>query len=584
LPCRRKASVKRDADFFCRGGQSAQIKQKILCGKSRPHRMAARRPETKAVKFFERFHLFTFVNAIEDVVSFGPGHTISSGIIALRVQFINRFLGRMSKFLAVVIALGKYRVASLQVRNLLNNLMLKHLIKGEMMVNHGNGAGSTMAMDDNGLLRFSKMYFFALLIIVIAELIGSVAFNVGPGKVVLLPMIWALLMGAVLGWAKDRLPGPLSIDTRLQYTAAMILQPALLLFIAKLGLMVGGSIPKIIESGWALMFQELGHFVGTIMLGLPLALLLGIKREAIGATFSVGREPSLAIIGERFGMDSPEGRGVLAEYITGTVFGAVFIAVFAGFITSLGIFDPVALAMGAGVGSGSMMAAAAGAISAQQTPEVAKEVMTFAAASNLITTTIGTYFTLFISLPLAIWGYRVMEPILGRKSAASTSQQTGKIDDPADIPAPLTTTGIILAWVVSGVLVLIANWVMPKGLSPFANGFELIIGMAVILAAVGVGALLNIATCKVIPAVCWVSFVAMALTYPACPWADQVNALTGKINFMAFVTPLLTYAGLSIAKDIPAFRRLGWRIVVVSFAANAGTFIGATLIAQFFRH
>jgi hypothetical protein len=60
--------------------------------------------------------------------------------------------------------------------------------------------------------------------------------------------------------------------------------------------------------------------------------------------------------------------------------------------------------------------------------------------------------------------------------------------------------------------------------------------------------------------------------------------LTAKINFLGLITTMLTFAGLSIAKDIPAFRRLGWRIVVVSFAANAGTFLGATLIAQFFAH
>ena len=72
------------------------------------------------------------------------------------------------------------------------------------------------------------------------------------------------------------------------------------------------------EAGWALVFQEFGHFFGTMAVGLPLALLLGIKREAIGATFG-GPEPSLAIIGERYGMNSPEGRGVMAEYITGTV-------------------------------------------------------------------------------------------------------------------------------------------------------------------------------------------------------------------------------------------------------------------------
>lgn len=426
--------------------------------------------------------------------------------------------------------------------------------------------------------RHAQLYFFAAIILVIAELIGSIAFSVGPGKVVLLPMIWALLMGAAWGLAKDRLPGALSVDTRMQFSAAAILQPALLLFVAKLGLLVGSSLPKLAESGWALMFQEFGHFVGTILIGLPLALLLGIKREAIGATFSVGREPSLAIIGEKYGMDSPEGRGVLAEYLTGTVFGAVFIAVLAGFITSLGIFDPIALAMGSGVGSGSMMAAAAGAIAAQQSPEVAKEVMTFAAASNLITTTIGTYFTLFISLPLAVWAYRVLEPVLGR-TRANAPQEEAKVEPVAQADERLGAVGTAFAWMLSGAMALVADWIA-RGSQPL----ESLPGMVIVIGAVVVGVLLNRATGRKIPAVCWVSLVAMALTSPICPWAAQVVTLTGKINFLALITPMLTFAGLSIAKDIPAFRRLGWRIVVVSFAANAGTFLGATLIAQFFRH
>ena len=448
------------------------------------------------------------------------------------------------------------------------------------MGNYSNNAATATVMSGgDGHLRFVKLALFALAILVIAEFIGSVTFNVGPGKVVLLPMIWALLLGAVLGLLKNRLPGPLSISTGMQFNAALILQPALLLFIAKLGLLVGGSIPKIIDAGWALMFQEFGHFVGTILFGLPLALMLGIKREAIGATFSVGREPSLAIIGEKYGMDSPEGRGVLAEYLTGTVFGAVFISILAGFITSLGIFDPIALAMGSGVGSGSMMAAAAGAIAAQQTPEIAKEVMTFAAASNLITTTIGTYFTLFISLPLAVIGYRVMEPIIGRNSSASVSPEAVKAEQTVDQPAPLNTTAIGIAWVLSGALSLVADWIA-RGSKPLDS----VPGMAIILVAVLIGVLLNRATGRKVPAVCWVSFVAMALTSPLCPWAAPIAAMTAKINFLGLITTMLTFAGLSIAKDIPAFRRLGWRIVVVSFAANAGTFLGATMIAQFFAH
>jgi hypothetical protein len=67
------------------------------------------------------------------------------------------------------------------------------------------------------------------------------------------------------------------------------------------------------------------------------------------------------------------------------------------------------------------------------------------------------------------------------------------------------------------------------------------------------------------------------------PFSDAVIAWTGKLNFLAFTTPVLALAGFSVAKDLPIFRRLGWRIVVVSLTATAGTFLGATLIAEFFH-
>ena len=442
-----------------------------------------------------------------------------------------------------------------------------------------------LALDDmeapSGLSGRVRLFLFALAAVLIAEGIGNVTIPLGSSKIVLLPLLWALLAGATIGLAAPRLPGALKVSVAEQRLASAFLQPALLIFIAKLGLLVGGSIPKILSAGWSLVFQEFGHFFGTMVFGLPVALLLGIKREAIGATFSVGREPSLAIIGERFGMDSPEGRGVLAEYITGTVFGAVFIAILASLVASLNIFNPLALAMGAGVGSGSMMAAAAGAIAAQQTPEMAKDVATFAAASNLITTTIGTYFTLFLSLPFTIWAYGKLEPILGRGRSIAPAQ--AKVEAPTEAPHSEVRLGllaILAGWVLIGAYGLIGNWITYK--TPVDG--QVIAGMAIILGAVLAGWGLYLATARKLPAVVWVSMIGMALTYPANPFAADIAALTGKINFLALATPILAFAGLSIAKDVPLFRRLGWRIVVVSLMANAGTFLGAALIAQFFMH
>ncbi|SMG02986.1 DUF3100 domain-containing protein [Burkholderia singularis] len=428
-----------------------------------------------------------------------------------------------------------------------------------------------------------KVFVYAAAIVVLAEAIGPLAFKVGPGRVVLLPMIWALLMGAAIGLLSQRSNRRLSLDVPTQFYAAAVLQAALLLFVAKLGLMIGSALPKLASAGWALVFQEFGHFVGTILLGLPLALVLGIKREAIGATFSIGREPSLAIIGEKYGMDSAEGRGVLAEYLTGTVFGAVFIAVFAGFIASLNIFDPVALAMGSGVGSGSMMAAASGAIAAQQSPEIAKVVLMFAAASNLITTTVGTYFTLFISLPMAVWGYRVFEPVIGRTTRASSTLDTTadtrpKLGDVKTEAPTLSYSGKMLAWSITAGFALVCDWIV-HGMAP-SEGLP---GMALMVATVVAGDVLCTATRRKLPAVCWVSFIAMFVTSPWCPFGAYFAELSARNDFMGVVTPMLAFAGLSIAKDIPAFRRLGWRIVLVSLVANAGTFLGATLVAQIFH-
>ena len=432
----------------------------------------------------------------------------------------------------------------------------------------------------SGSANIVQIFILALIISSISEWLGPLPIELGVGKVVLLPMIWALLIGLTLGLARKAMPGALKLSLESQHLAAAILSTSLFLFIAKLGLLVGGSLPKLAEAGWALALQEVGNLVGCILLGMPVALLLGIKREAIGATFSIGREPGLAIIGERFGMDSPEGRGVLAEYITGTLIGAIFISLLAGFVTSLDIFHPLALAMGAGVGSGSMTAAAVGAIAAQQTPEMAKDVATFAAAANLIATTVGTYLTLFVSLPLAVYAYRILEPIIGRESKQSVEAQAAAEAEGAVVHTPYLGIGMRFAcWALVGLMVLIGNRI----------GFgvpmlEALPGVVLIIIAVMAGDLIYHLARRKLPAVCWISFIAMAMTFPATPYSAEVAALTGKVNFLAMITPMLTFAGLSLAKDVPAFRRLGWRIVVVSLLANAGVFLAAAVIAQFFVH
>jgi hypothetical protein len=425
------------------------------------------------------------------------------------------------------------------------------------------------------LSRLLVLYGIALVIVTLAELIGNKIFAIGQLKLVFFPILWALIIGAVVSVVATRRQATwLDRTTQLRCTA--LVQAVLMLFIGKLGLLVGASIPKLFsQSGAALALQELGHFFGTLALALPLALLLGVKREAIGATFSIGREPSLAIIAEKFGMSSPEGRGVLAEYITGTVIGTLFIGLVAGIIASLHFFDPRALAMGSGVGSGTLMAAASAAIAAQQSPEMAKVVATYAAASNLLTTIVGTYFTLFISLPVAVWLYLKLEPILGQRAKPVVIQ-----DSSAWVVPDLGFGERLAVWVGAGAIALVTgNWITYH--TTPAQGF---FGMVLVVLTVVIGDVLFNLTKRKMPLVCWVSIVGMLATFPFGAANAAIADISGKVNFLAVGTPILTFAGLSLGKDLPAFQKLGWRIIATSLVANFGTFVFGTLIAQALIH
>ena len=74
-------------------------------------------------------------------------------------------------------------------------------------------------------------------------------------------------------------------------------------------------------------------------------------------------EPSLGVIGEKYGINSPEGTGVLGTlYIVGAI-----LATFSfGIISPVGLtfgLHPLSLAVACGLGSGSMMATASASLS-----------------------------------------------------------------------------------------------------------------------------------------------------------------------------------------------------------------------------
>ncbi|ADO47139.1 DUF3100 domain-containing protein [[Enterobacter] lignolyticus] len=246
----------------------------------------------------------------------------------------------------------------------------------------------------------------AAIVTVISEFVGVIKIDAFGVKFSLLPMLYAVILGVLvtpdlLGKVIKPLGRVLTPDT-IKMTGNIVML-ALLPLGVKYGTLVGPNVTEVIKAGPALILQELGN-LGSVLIAMPLALLLGMRREAIGACSSISREPSLGVIGEKYGIDSPEGTGVLGTYIVGSVIGTVFFGIISPLGLSLGL-HPLSLAVACGLGSGSMMAAASASL-ANAVPELSGQILAFAATSNMLAAVTGMYALIFLALPLSNFLYK----------------------------------------------------------------------------------------------------------------------------------------------------------------------------------
>lgn len=255
------------------------------------------------------------------------------------------------------------------------------------------------------------LHLTVLILAIIAMFIGPIEIQITHGvEVSIMPLLYTMVLGLIFYLAK-----PVKWIGRKQSRVA---EGAMMLFIgiliAKLAVSSGQSIHLLFEMGPALMLQELGH-LATILIALPIALLLGFKREAIGMTNSIGREPEVAVVVDKYGFNSPESRGIFALFIVGTMIGTVFISFLTSICVSILPLHPYAFAMASGVGSASMNAASLGPTLAAF-PALETQIEAFAGFSNLLSFSVGIYIVIFIALPLTEKLYYILEPKIGRKA------------------------------------------------------------------------------------------------------------------------------------------------------------------------
>ena len=83
-----------------------------------------------------------------------------------------------------------------------------------------------------------------------------------------------------------------------------------------------------------------------------------------------------------------------------------------------------------------------------------------------------------------------------------------------------------------------------------------------------------------LPGFAWSTLVAFALTLPISPVADFIVNTLQAYSFGLVGIPLLAFAGIAVGEQLEVFKKLSWKIVLISFVVMASTYFGSALISN----
>ena len=392
-------------------------------------------------------------------------------------------------------------------------------------------------------------------------------------SILLLPLIYALIMGLGLYLAK-----PIKFVGSKQSKVA---EGAMVLFIgviiAKMAVSSGQAISSIFHVGPALILQLFGD-LGTL-LALPVALLLGFRREVIGMASSICREPNLGVIIDKYGFKSPETRGVLAVFVIGSIIGTPYISFLASICISALPLHPYAFAMASGIGSASMNAAALVPLT-HTYPAMATQLEAFAGCSNILSFCLGIYMCIFVSLPLAEKLYKWLSPKLGKGNAHidDDGYRPDEVYEDDDVIDDLNV-GKLKRWgaLLFGFSIIVAVGNVVGYHTSFVDSF---IAMIIISIITIIGMSLERIIPVHIPSIIFISLIGLFVAIPGVPTADFVAQYVSQVELTTICTAFLGYVGIAIGKDWEEFKRIGWRGVIVALIVITGTYLGSASIAN----
>ena len=393
-------------------------------------------------------------------------------------------------------------------------------------------------------------------------------------SILLMPLIYSLILGLILYLAKPiKFVGP---------KQSKVAEGAMVLFIgviiAKLAVSSGQAINSIFQVGPALLFQLLGD-LGTLI-ALPVALLLGFRREVIGMASSICREPNLGIIIDKYGFHSPETRGVLAVFVIGSILGTPFISFLASICISGLPIHPYAFAMASGIGSASMNAAALAPLM-HMYPAMATQLEAFAGCSNILSFCLGIYMCIYMSLPIAERLYKWLSPILGKDDEETIDDEYAieGVKDDKYVASDDLTMGKIKRWatflVIFSFIVTVGNFVGYK--TPL---LEVFIGMLLLSLITIIGMSLERIVPGNVQSLVFISLIGIILAIPGVPTSDFMIHYVSNIELISIVTAFLGYVGIAIGNDWEEFKKIGWKGIVITLIVISGTYLCSAGIAH----
>lgn len=117
--------------------------------------------------------------------------------------------------------------------------------------------------------------------------------------------------------------------------------------------------------------------------------------------------------------------------------------------------------------------------------------------------------------------------------------------------------------------------------SPLAAAPGLLLMIAMVIVSCLIQQVLEEALHFHLPTIIYITMVSLLASIPGfSPIAELVATEFNTIGLLPLCTPILAYAGISMGKDWPEFKKQGLAIVCVALCTFAGTYIGSAVIAQ----